>query len=497
MTLWLWILATALLLGIGVIAASRGSFRVGSWLLLAFAGLGFSGTFLSIALRAEDPFWTERWMRLQWITTIFSLPPLLLFSYRFGRPVGSPRPATQRIVVFLSVLAVLVIAAFGLRQAPVELQRPEGVGEILVLRAPVGRPLGLVVLAALAIALVNLQATLEAARASSRRRTERSIYALAPVIIVAIYLVADLVLYGQQRIGKTGLLLPATMVSSIGFAVAMGVRRVGDVSLPVGRPVVYSSVVLTALGFLLVGLALLSQVFRYFGVPWEARWYEKVTVSILLLVFLLSAFPGLRGDVRRFLDRNLFVSRFDYRHLWEQANRAFAGVDALDRLTPALRDLLRNTIGPVRLQIWIAGGEGKQLLPLSEPALPVLDETHPLRAAMEQTERPLLLEEAHRLEEIPLQIACETMAKSHGLTIYLPVRGGGTLIGILGLGSTAGRILHPEDIAVAQTLADQLGGFLGARTFPSQARESAKQSETAPLQERSDAGTPGTIRPSA
>jgi hypothetical protein len=257
------------------------------------------------------------------------------------------------------------------------------------------------------------------------------------------------------------LFLPAVLVSSLAFGSAFGRRRLDEGTLPVGRPIVYSSVVLSALGIFFVGLALLSQLLRLIGVSWESRWYERAAVTALLGAVLLWIFPGLRASVRRFVDRNLYASRFDYRSLWEKVNHTLGTINGSRELPGAVRALFRDLFGTLHVHLWLVDpGTGDFLAP-GEPATEPIPGDHPIARALREASEPLVLSgEAGSVKEIPLYAAGEAFYQRYGLRVFYPIRSKTCLVGILGCGPGGKSTLHPEDLDVMRTVAEHIGGVL-------------------------------------
>ncbi|MBD3161507.1 MAG: hypothetical protein GF346_04785, partial [Candidatus Eisenbacteria bacterium] len=453
----LWIGAGALLLLLGGISSTRGFGRATFWLLVGSAGLGLCCVFLGVLSFSEPPFSDALWIRLLWSTAAWSGPAWVAFSLHFARPERTKPGDFQRLLLFLLWAGAVAILIGGLARAPIDVLRPEEGGPYLRLHSPLGRLFVVHALAAVALLLWNLHATLETARAIGRRRTAQAIYALLPVMIAALYTLAELLIYGALEISSGDLLVGATLVSTLGFAVTIRRTPLRQLGLPAGQVPRPSSAVLSGLGAFFVGLALLAEAIRWVGRPAGVLWYERVTVALLVVILVLWIFPGLREELQRLLDRGGLVSFSARRNVSAQIAQAVAPADRPADLAIALRALLRERFGPISVHLWVSGPLTDGFEPTEPDGAAHLGMEHPLVAELERRSGALVLSgDATRMREIPLYVACEEIAERHGLRVLIPIRHQGSLIAILGVGGTEGRTLHPEDIDLLEELAAQI-----------------------------------------
>jgi hypothetical protein len=458
----LWAASAVLIWSLGAVVASRRSMLSGIWFLVGSLGLGLCSLFLGMVGQPAPPISDAIWLRSLWTTLLLCVPVWVGFSYRFGRGNTARAPLMRPVLLLLWGSAVVLLYV-GLKHAPLVLMEER---KKIVLLAPAGRPIAFHVVCGLVLILWNLQATLEAARATSRRRVELAVYSLIPLTVTAIYLFSEILLYGQQRYATTRLMLPALLISTVGFAGVVGWRQFNDIAIPGGRKVIYSSVVLTALGILFVALAAIAQVLRALRVPWGKGWYEQALAATLIVVFALTIFPGLRAGIRRFADENLFASRFDYRQIWERMNRMLASDLARNDLPKALQLLFLDTFGPVRVHFWIRAADSGAMLPLIVGSdLPKLPVGHPLREALANRREPLAVSgDASSVGEVALHLVCEDLAQKKAIRAYIPIRAEDDLIGIIGCGSGEKRTLHPEDLTLMQMMSDHLAGIFSQQS---------------------------------
>src|SRR5574341_119112 len=132
-------------------------------------------------------------------------------------------------------------------------------------------------------------------------------------------------LYGGVKVSWMVLSAAPMFVSGVVTALALDRRRLSDMTVPVARPVVYySSVSLTLAALFLFTMALLSKILPVLTPEWK----RGVSVGFYLLVggggLVLTLSPRVNRMVKRFIDRNFYANRYDYRREWERVSTAIA-----------------------------------------------------------------------------------------------------------------------------------------------------------------------------
>jgi len=454
----LWFFAASILWVLGWIGSVRSPGRSAFWPLLGNFGFGLCCVFLGMTTLNHAPLGHPFWTRLLWSTLLLTVPSWVAFSQRFARPEGSESGQLQRLLLALLWISAVVLLVLGYVNEPLEsIRTPEG-RMILALLPPLGQWIVLHTLLGVMLLLWNLQATLEAARVTSRRRTSQAIYSLLPLVMTSLYVLAELLLYRQQRETTTEMLLAAILISGVAFSVIVMRGKRSDFALPVGHQITLSSVVLTALGAFFVGLALLVELLRRFGLTTESGWPERVIVGLLAILLSFWIFPGMREELRRFLDRRVRVAEPAASKMRTCIEELLHAVDRMEDLLVVLRILLQDRFGDLRLDLWAFEPMAGEFAPVGISELPRLGPSHPLIRAMDRRSQPLLLAgDASRIEDVPLHVACEEIAAEHCLRVFLPIRGRGDLVAVLACGPGGGRTIHPEDIDLLRRIADRLG----------------------------------------
>lgn len=458
MTLFVWVGGAALLLVFASFAMARRPVHSGAPLFLACLGVALCFLFMA-GLGLDPPLISHAILaRLFWSTLLLTTPFWALFSFRFGREEMRKAGRIEKASLALLWISAGVLLVGGLSRPPMIFQFTSGKGSHLDLVRPLGQPTIVHAMAGIALVLWNLHATLDAARASGRRRVSLAVYSLVPLAVTTFYLFAEALLYEGMGSGKATLIVPASLVSLGGFALLLRLPGLGEGSLTRDRSVTYTPAVPVALGICLVLLAILAVLARWLGVGGESGWHEGIIVLTLATVFVLWVFSGLREEIRRFVDRGLYAARSDYQDVWERVDRALSASATPGGLLSGLAAALRATFGPLHVQIWTRDPASGDLVPAAaDPQLPRIAADHPLRRALDGRSQALVLTgEAAKVAEVPLHLACEVLQQRYGLRVFCPVQSGARLVGILAFGPAGGRTFHPEDLELLQMIGVKL-----------------------------------------
>lgn len=454
-----------LLLAIGVIAV----LQRGQWLIT----LLFSASFLALGalqagvlglLRADTVPSAHVWA--DYLARVSALASWLwlALSVLLGRPEPSRQLREAGAPLALSLIACL--ALFGLARSPLVLDSvvlgPEG--PIVVLG-----PLGKAYLAYLAITmllvLLNMEGMLRAAPASAQRRLGGLFLSILVAVLTELLVVSAGVLQGRIEVVWLATASPLLFVSGCTAALALARRRLRDMSVPVGRPVVYySSVSITlAVAFLVVTFAL-SRVLP--ALSNEFRAY--VVVAFLVFVaggaILLMVQPATGRAIRRFVDRNFYAYRYDYRREWGRVSAALSPAAAPEDVCRQVETLMREIFDADHVAIHFredpAGAFRLLYGPSDTPT--TLEATHPLVRWFERERWPVLFSDRALDPEVAQAIESSKLLRtSVGAAVCAPLSVAEPVIALLWLSPKRGdEAWSEEDLEFLTAMSRQLASAL-------------------------------------
>ena len=454
-----------LLISIGLIAL----LQRGQWLIT----LLFSSAFLALGaleagalglLRSTTPggahVWADYLARVSALTSWLWLS----LSVLLGRP--EPRRQLREAGAPLALSLVVCLLLFALARSPMVLESvavtPDGV---VVLLGPLGKAyLGYLAVCMLFV-LLNMEGMLRAAPASSQRRLGGLFLSILIAVLTELLVVSAGVLQGRVHASWLAAASPLLFASGSAAALALARRRLRDMSVPVGRPVVYySSVSITlAVAFLVVTFALsralpaMSNEFR--------GW---VIVGFLLFVaggaILLMVQPASGRAIRRFVDRNFYAYRYDYRREWGRVSRALSPASTPEEVCRQLESLMRDIFNADHIAIHFredpAGAFRLLHGPSGSPT--TLEATHPVVRWFDRERWPVLFSDRGLEPELAQGIeASKLLRLSLGSAVCAPLAVEEPLVALLWLGEKRGdEAWADEDLEFLAAMSRQLASAL-------------------------------------
>jgi hypothetical protein len=477
--------ASAMLLAaIGLIAL----LQRGHWLVT----LLFSSSFLSLAalqagvlgfLRAATPesahVWAEYLARVSALTSWLWLS----LSVLLGRP--EPRRQLRESGAPLALSLAACVLLFALARSPLMLEQvTTGQGGAVMVLGPLGQAyLGYLAVTMLFV-LLNLEGMLRAAPASAQRRLVGLFVSILVAVLIELLVVSAGVLSARVPGAWLAAVSPILFVTGCTAAMALARRRLRDMSVPVGRPVVYySSVSVTlAIAFLILTfgvsrlLPALSTGFRAWAV-------------VLFLVFvaggalLLMTRPGTARAIRRFVDRNFYAYRYDYRREWGRVSRALTPSATPEGVCRQIETLASEIFDAEHIAVYFredAVGAFRMLHgPAGSPT--TLEATHPVVRWFERERWPVLFTDRGLDPELAQGLeASKLLRTSLGAEVCAPLALEEPLIALLWLSPKRGdEAWADEDLEFLAAMSRQLASALW---FSRQAERMAEARQLESLQ---------------
>lgn len=441
---------------------SKGLVILGTLLAAAFAGLHFATV---LKLVTNGP--TNRPDAWTYVLIGGTLPLLLsgyLFSQFFGRddPWSALR-FSRRTLFLLTIVGIALLVP--LRQASFVRGYDWADGRGTVHLGSVGKAY----LAYLMIGIVaigyNLEKTYRIASAEMRPRLRLPVIGVSAMLAYLICTMATGMLYSAIGLGKLiagG--IPATLAAmAVGYGQLRG--ALVDVKSPVSRNVVYSSFTAIAAALVVLAIAAAAQVASW------TRWSpdEILAISAVFLAVLLGGLfvfsNRFQRSVRRFIDRNFYVNRYDYRSQWSLLTRALS--DSTE--TNAVLD----RVGPLLLEVFAADGytialkdsNGNAITPRRGKGTHgqlVLEPDSPLHTRLAQGRRALQLDRRPSdFTYIPIYAEDDQWLDATASQVIAPLLDGNDLVGTIGVERRGDRDAFTyEDVELLDSVAAHVAASL-------------------------------------
>ena len=338
-------------------------------------------------------------------------------------------------------------------------------GEAMVVFGTMGKIYLMYLLVVMMAVIMNLERMLRNAQAAAQRRLRPMFVAFLVGILSEMLVVSAGLLYGGVKVSWMVLSAAPMFVSGVVTALALARRRLSDMTVPVARPVVYySSVSLTLAALFLFTMALLSKILPVLTPEWK----RAVSVGFYLLVggggLVLTLSPRVNRMVKRFIDRNFYANRYDYRREWERVSTAIAPAGRLEDLCAEIETLVCTVFDAERVAIHLrddpAGPFHRVQGPLQVSATIAPD--NPLVLELQRSRTPLVFREmSGALDLIPVAAENRETAGVLSAAVCAPLAVGEQLVGLLWLSDKRSEEEYsPEDIEFLGAMSRQLANAL-------------------------------------
>lgn len=427
--------ASAMLLaGIGLF----GLMRRGQWLTT----LLFASAFLSLAafqagtlgmVDASDAVEARMWATyLARISALVSWLWLTL-SVVLGRPEPRLQLRNAGAYLVLSLVGCVVLAATA--ETPFAVRAVTGYGpHAVVVFGPLGKVYLMYLVVAMVAVLMNLESMLRVAPASGQKRLRALFVAILVAILTELLVVSSGLLHGGLRVSWLVSAAPVLFAAGSVAALALARRTLSDMDVPVARPVIYySSVSLTLAGAFMLGVLVLSRLVPALSQEWKFG----VTLAFVAFVggggLLLMLSPASSRTIRRFVDRNLYANRYDYRREWERVTTSLVPAARVDELARQIDVLVCGVFEADRIALHLRGDDG-DLVRLHGPegVAARIPAGHPLVRHLAKRQLPVVFHDIeHDLDLLPLLVESHTTIEALNAAVCAPLAVGDDVIGLL------------------------------------------------------------------
>ena len=420
-----------------------------------------------------------------WVYALVGMTvPVLLTGYLFtavlGREsVGASIRSVSRTFAGLFGVGVLALLLLDFEGFILGYQWKAGSGTILL--GPIGKAFLSYLLVGVVFVGYNLESTYRLAGGPARSRLRPVVLGLFGVLGFYTYLLTTGLLYSAIEldgvIASVGPLVVASVLTAYGFLKG----SLTDTAVPVSRNVVYSSFTAFAAALYVLAMGMAAQMASF--TKWSPG--QVVTVAFVLLVVLVSVVlvfsNRVQRRVRRFIDRNFYVNRYDYRAQWFRVTRTLSPAQGPEGVLEAADSLLREVFSAdgVTIALKDRSGRGCRVWRgegADEPELLLLEDSPLCRKLKEERRALLLPRQADDLEYVSIYVENAEWLDATASQVVAPLLAGQEILGVVGLARS-----HPddrfsyEDLDLLDCIAAEVAAVLRAVNL---ARELAESRET-------------------
>jgi putative PEP-CTERM system histidine kinase len=465
--------ASALLAAvIGLLA----TFRRGHWLVT----LLFASAFLVMAafqagtlgiLQAGAPASARMWAG--YLAGVSALASWLWLSLSVVLARPDPWHQVRNSSAYLTIALLGCLLMFAAAGTPWIIKDVVGTGGGAVITLGAMGKIYLMYLVVVMVAvLMNFERMLRIASATAQRRLRPMFVAFLIGILSDLLVVSGGLLYNGLKVEWLVISAIPMFVAGTVTAMALARRRLSDMSVPVARPVIYySSVSLTLAGAFLLTMAVLSKVLPVLSPEWK----RSVSLAFYLLVggggLLLTLSPRANRAVKRFIDRNFYANRYDYRREWERVSGAIIPTSRPEDVCRQIEALVCAVFDAERAAIYLrddrtpaAPGQPGKFRRVYGPTTlaAVIEPGNPLVVELERLAFPIAFDDlAQDLDLIPIAVENRSIIQAMDAAVCAPLCAGETLVGLLWLSAKrSDEDYTHEDVEFLGAMARQLAAAL-------------------------------------
>jgi len=323
--------------------------------------LGIDSVLIGNALRATELSQILRWMTASVIVKCFVPAIWLGFSLTYSR--SGYRARLSRWSIGLALVSVLPAAlALVFRDQLITLTPPTAEDNVWRLQfGPMANLLNVILVAALALILMNLEQTFRSAVGTMRWRIKYVVLALLLVLGARLYVGSQAILFSAPNLAlwsvESGALLIGCMFLTLAYA------RTGwtEIDVHPSTAILRSSITILLVGGYLFIVGILALVVRLFG---GAELFQLQAFVLLLgmaglAVLLLS--DRARQAIRQFVARHFKKAQHDSVRIWTLFSRSLARVSEQDRLCSVSAKLISETFDVLSVALWLVDEETGRL----------------------------------------------------------------------------------------------------------------------------------------
>lgn len=381
-----------------------------------------------------------------------------------------PMQHVRQALAYLTLALIACVTLFVLAGSPYVVKEVVGVGrDPMLVLGGLGKVYLMYLVVVLVAVLMNLESTLRTAPASDQRRLRSLVVAFVIGGLSTLVLISAGLLYGGVQASWLAANSVPLFVAGVVTSFALARQRLSDMSIPVARPVIYySSVSLTLAGLFLLSMAALSKVLPALTPEWK----RVVSLGFYVLVagggLILTVSPAANRAIKRFIDRNFYANRYDYRREWDRVNRAITPAARPEDVCRQIEALVRALFDAERVVIHLRDDHGHYLCAFASSGIPLpplltpLRTDNPLVTGLARMRVPFVFREiANDLDLLPAAAENRPILQAISAAVCAPLHVGDDMVGLLWLSDkrTDEDYSH-EDIEFLTAMSRQLAASL-------------------------------------
>jgi len=347
-------------------------------------------------------------------------------------------------------------------------------GQAAVVVAPWGHVSLVFVVIAMALGLAQLELVLRASREPVRHRLKFMIIGLGGLAGYQIYQASQMLLLSVWQVEHVlGSSIVTVMALGL-IAYGLGRSRLREVLVHtyISQQALFGSVTFIVIGLYLLAVGALGEWFRRTNQPLGIGLSIVVVFGALVVLAVAAFSKTVRAEIRRFLSRNFYRSKHDYRAQWLRVTDTFKEATEKETIMDRLLDLLIKTFPTTVISIWSFREADRLFCQIrsmtSEKEPGPLALSHPVIAQLLSHNGPVFLDQRLSLEG-------QGDGDDAKVVLCFPIRAQGQLKAFMALGHPLhGEAYGADDCDLLQGISHYVGALLAHASLAEDRQASAE-----------------------
>jgi hypothetical protein len=318
----------------------------------------------------------------------------------------------------------------------------------------------------MALGLAQLELVLRASREPVRHKLKFVVIGLGGLAGYQVYQASQMLLLPVWQVEHVLVGSVVTAMALCLTAYGLGRTRLREVLVNtyVSQQALFGSVTFIVIGLYLLVVGAVGEWLRRTNQPLGVGLSVVVVFGALVGLAIAAFSKTVRADIRRFLTRNFYRSKYDYRAQWLQVTETFEQAASKEAIMDRLLDLLIKTFATTTISIWSfreADRRFFQLRSMTTEKEPVpIELSHPVIVQLLEKDEPVLIEEGLARRSNEVTSAGDPLGAS-GAALCFPIRAQGQLTAFVALGKQIhGEAYGTDDCDLLRGIAHHVGVLL-------------------------------------
>src|SRR5215472_1793040 len=332
----------------------------------------------------------------------------------------------------------------------------------------------------MALGLAQLELVLRASREPVRHKLKFVVIGLGGLAGYQIYQASQMLLFPVWRADHV---LIASVVTTIALGlVAFGLMRTRlrdvFVNAYISQQALFGSLSFIVIGLYLLAVGAVGEWLRHTNQPLGVGLSIVVVFGALVGLAIAAFSKTVRAEIRRFITRNFYRSKYDYRARWLEVTEAFQQAANKEAIMDRLLDLLIKTFPTKTISIWSfreADRRFSRIRSMTAEKEPTpLELSHPVVRQLLKHDEPVLIEECLGKEDGRVDPRLDPLAASDAVLCF-PIRAQGQLAAFGALGRPLhGEAYGTDDCDLLSGISHHVGALLSHATLAEERQASAE-----------------------